>query len=246
MSAIQSSSLQPAAQQQPAFHRAAINRANAQRSTGPRTQAGKQRSSLNALRHGLTSRAIVLPTEDPAAFQLHLQRFSGQFQPQGALEEHLVQSLASTAWRLNRIPALEADLLAAGLRKHEARIQADQPDAAGLAIAETLAEQTRALSMLSMNEQRLSRLFDRTLKQLRELQAERRAAENDRYDSEDPANRDETGFVLAKNSIDAFLARHALQQRELACHPSRIPRSPHPDLLTYYTRVQQSPSGCTI
>jgi len=35
-----------------AIHRAAVNKANAQKSTGPRTAAGKQRSSLNALRHG--------------------------------------------------------------------------------------------------------------------------------------------------------------------------------------------------
>jgi hypothetical protein len=34
-----------------AMHRAAVNKANAQKSTGPRTDAGKQRSSLNALRH---------------------------------------------------------------------------------------------------------------------------------------------------------------------------------------------------
>jgi len=43
--------------------------------TGPRTAAGKQRSSLNALRHGLTGHIVVLPTEDQAAYQRHLQRF---------------------------------------------------------------------------------------------------------------------------------------------------------------------------
>ena len=37
------------------------NRRNAQQSTGPRTQIGKKTSSLNALRHGLTSRVVVLP-----------------------------------------------------------------------------------------------------------------------------------------------------------------------------------------
>jgi len=37
------------------------NRRNAQQSTGPRTDAGKKTSSLNALRHGLTSRIVVLP-----------------------------------------------------------------------------------------------------------------------------------------------------------------------------------------
>jgi hypothetical protein len=37
------------------------NRRNAQQSTGPRSEIGKKTSSLNALRHGLTSRIVVLP-----------------------------------------------------------------------------------------------------------------------------------------------------------------------------------------
>ncbi len=45
--------------------RATINRQNAQHSTGPRTEAGKRRSSLNALQHGLTATSAVLPSEDP-------------------------------------------------------------------------------------------------------------------------------------------------------------------------------------
>jgi hypothetical protein len=48
--------------------RAAINRANSAHSTGPRTESGKQRSSQNALSHGLTARTAVLPTEDPDAY----------------------------------------------------------------------------------------------------------------------------------------------------------------------------------
>jgi len=50
-----------------AAKRAATNRANAQNSTGPRTEPGKQRSSLNALGHGLTAQTAVLPSEDPIA-----------------------------------------------------------------------------------------------------------------------------------------------------------------------------------
>jgi len=45
-----------------ATNRAAVNKANAQHSTGPRTEAGKQRSKLNAFRHGLTGQTVVLPT----------------------------------------------------------------------------------------------------------------------------------------------------------------------------------------
>src|SRR5579864_119933 len=73
-------------------NRADANRANSKHSTGPRTPAGKQRSSLNALRHGLTGHTIVLPSEDLAAYQRHSKRWLDEFQPQGVLEEQLVQS----------------------------------------------------------------------------------------------------------------------------------------------------------
>jgi len=53
-------------------HRA--NRANALLSTGPRTDAGKQRSSLNALRHGLTAASAVLLSEDRSAYDAHRRR----------------------------------------------------------------------------------------------------------------------------------------------------------------------------
>lgn len=45
------------------INRAEINRTNAQNSTGPKTEAGKQRSSLNALRHGLTGQIVVMPAK---------------------------------------------------------------------------------------------------------------------------------------------------------------------------------------
>ena len=41
----------------------AANRANALKSTGPRSLAGKMRSSRNALSHGLTAKQPVLPGE---------------------------------------------------------------------------------------------------------------------------------------------------------------------------------------
>ena len=64
------------------------------------------------MRHGLTSRAVVLPSEDLAAYRRLTQEFFDEYQPQGPTEKQLVQELAAAAWRLNRIPALEADLLA--------------------------------------------------------------------------------------------------------------------------------------
>jgi len=96
---------------QPVASRSATNRANALLSTGPRTDSGKQRSSLNALRHGLTAASAVLPSEDQAAFDAHRRGFFDEYQPATPTETQLTQELADTAWRLNRIPLLEASLL---------------------------------------------------------------------------------------------------------------------------------------
>ncbi len=92
--------------------RAEINEANSQHSTGPKSEEGKRRSSQNALRHGLTStKIVVMPTEDPAACELHVQSFTTECAPKGPIESHLVQALADLSWRLNRVAAIATKLL---------------------------------------------------------------------------------------------------------------------------------------
>ena len=92
-----------------------INRANSQHSTGPKTEAGKKQSSLNALRHGLTGQIVVMPTEDLEAYRSHLKSYTDEYEPKGATEADLVQALADTSWRLNRVAALETNLLSLGI-----------------------------------------------------------------------------------------------------------------------------------
>src|SRR5580765_6983139 len=99
--------------------RAAVNKATAQTSTGPRTAAGKQRSKLNALRHGLTGHTIVLPTEDQAAYHRHSQSFLDEYRPQGATESQLVQSVTDISWQLNRAAAVETNLFSLGITESE-------------------------------------------------------------------------------------------------------------------------------
>jgi hypothetical protein len=134
-----------------------INRANSQHSTGPTTEAGKQRSSQNSLRHGLTAQIVVMPNEDLDAYQSHLKSFTDEYHPQGATEAQLVQSLADTSWRLNRVAAIEANVL-----KFATMAVMPENDA-------------KALANLSLHSQRLSRQFERTVTQLRDLQKTRRA-----------------------------------------------------------------------
>ena len=52
----------------PSLSKSESARINGAKSRGPKTEAGRQRSSQNALKHGLTAETLVLPTEDPAEF----------------------------------------------------------------------------------------------------------------------------------------------------------------------------------
>jgi hypothetical protein len=90
------------------------NHANAQLSTGPKTPEGKTKSSLNAVKSGLTGRTVLLPSDDAIAYQKHIQRFFDEYKPATDAEETLVQSVADTEWRLLRIPSLEMGIYAIG------------------------------------------------------------------------------------------------------------------------------------
>src|ERR1700682_1926582 len=122
--------------------RAATNRANSQHSTGPRTEAGKQRSALNALRHGLTGQTIVLPSDDLIAYERHCKGFFIDYQPKSNTENFLVQTIADVTWRLFRISGLENNLLPLGITEHEASVDTDHPQVhTALAMAKTYREQ---------------------------------------------------------------------------------------------------------
>jgi hypothetical protein len=186
--------------------RVVSNRANSRHSTGARTEPGKQRSSQNALCHGLTARSAVLPSEDPAAFERHHRQFLDEYQPATPTETQLVRELADTSWRLNRIPLLEADVLN----------RAANPPTARAAINFDIVDTHRILANLGIQSNRLSRQFQKALDQLRTIQAERRFQEGrDLRDAAallelhkhkgipwEPAGH---GFVFSKDQIE----RHA-------------------------------------
>ena len=86
------------------------NRRNALKSTGPRSEEGKQRSSRNALRHGLTAETVVEPLEDPEDYKLFEEAIAAEYDGESAVERELVLRLASLLWRLRRASSIEATL----------------------------------------------------------------------------------------------------------------------------------------
>jgi len=78
------------------------NRRNALKSTGPKTENGKQQSRRNALKHGLTAETVIEPLEDPEEYRAFEEAIVSEYAPQTPVEQELVHRLASLLWRLRR------------------------------------------------------------------------------------------------------------------------------------------------
>ena len=87
------------------------NRRNALNSTGPKTQAGKEQSRRNAVRHGLTAETVVDVLEHPEDYKAFEIAVASDFDVQTAVERELVLRLASLLWRLRRATAIDTGLL---------------------------------------------------------------------------------------------------------------------------------------
>ena len=104
----------------------AANQANALHSTGPKTPGGKAVVRLNALRHGLLARDVVLPEEDADAFEDLFDQVRANFSPVGPIEEFLVNRVVNAMWRLHRLARAETALLHSRIHELKAKRFATQ------------------------------------------------------------------------------------------------------------------------
>jgi hypothetical protein len=94
----------------------AANRANAQKSTGPKTTAGREVSKMNSLKHGILSKEVLVRglnrKESSREFSALHQRFWQELDPIGPVEEMLVDKIVTLHWRLRRALAAESGEIA--------------------------------------------------------------------------------------------------------------------------------------
>src|SRR5712691_4481815 len=86
------------------------NRRNALKSTGPKSEAGKQTSRCNAVRHGLTAETVISALEDADDYKAFEAAITADYDAQSAVERELVLRLASILWRLRRATTMETGL----------------------------------------------------------------------------------------------------------------------------------------
>jgi hypothetical protein len=130
------------------------NRRNAQKSTGPNTPEGKSAVSMNALRHGLRARTVVLPGEDPTEFHQLCDDLEVEWHPQSRTEQFYVEQMAVSQWKLTRMEVVEVNIF---------------KDADGAS------KQLSLLDRLWQSQCRLERSYSRAQRELQRLQNSRPA-----------------------------------------------------------------------
>ena len=104
------------------------NQGNAQRSTGPKTVAGKDRVARNAVTHGILAQSPVLEgVESREAWEAHLAGIEDSLTPIGTLEVLLVERVALQLWRLGRVARYENQVVTTDDRPEYAKGMDDRP-----------------------------------------------------------------------------------------------------------------------
>lgn len=106
------------------------NRKNAQKSTGPKSQIGKQKVSRNAIKHGLYSDHIIIQSatysENPEHYELLLASLLEELEPAGDFQLHLVKKIADCVWRSKRVVRAETAHINSQMDQIDADIRAAQ------------------------------------------------------------------------------------------------------------------------
>ena len=87
------------------------NRRNALKSTGPRSPEAKAAVRMNALRHGLRARTVVLPAENSEEFHQLCNDLETEWQPQSRTEHFYVEQMAISQWKLTRVEVAEKSIV---------------------------------------------------------------------------------------------------------------------------------------
>jgi hypothetical protein len=211
-------------------HQSETSRQNGAKSHGPVTPEGQAKSSQNALRHGLTAAVVVLHHENPEEFKKLLSSYIDDFRPANQSQQDLVETLAATRWRFNRLMAMEVRLFEQELARNREAV-----DQEFTGVGETgklawtldkMVNTSKTPAHLLRYESQLNRTYDRALKQLKDLQSMQSAAALAK------PNRDSNGAAIP-NSLN-HLPEIPNEPNEASFSPLNPPKSPSPN--------QQSPA----
>lgn len=171
-------------------------RVNGAQSHGPVSVEGKAVSAQNSLRHGLCSKQVVLPGEDPQAFEDLRASYLQCYRPHNPAEKELVETIAAASWRLKRIIRIETVLLSD-----------DDIDA------------LKVLGLLLRYENQLNRTYDLSVKRLQALQENRPTAKPSSVRNE-PKQDPDQGIDRFMDQLESALKLPTASSRSLSAPQS--------------------------
>ena len=178
----------------------AANRRNALLSTGPKTQEGKAAVRLNALRHGLRARSVLLPGEKPEEYSRLCNDLETDWQPRNRTEQLLVEQMAVAQWKLARMEVSERSIF-------EKEMPADK--------------QLALLDRFSVQRGRLERSFSRAVREIEHLQKSRAVHE----EQAGPVVREIPAAAEPARQFTYIMAGHGADESP-AIQPSMLMSSP--------------------
>lgn len=144
------------------------NRRNAAKSTGPRTEAGKAASRMNALKTGIDAQLHVLPGESSEAFAALITEYYDRHRPITPEQRALVDVLISSEWLLRRLRRVEHQIWESEFAFIESNNHTDK----GRPFGATFKCRDETLHRLQRRIDSTWRQFNQALRALRQLQAE--------------------------------------------------------------------------
>ena len=177
------------------------NRQNAQRSTGPKTEEGKAKSRLNALKDGFRATIQVLPGESHKEFNALTNAYLDDYQPQTQIECRFVAKLIDAEWRDQRLARQEREawLNASTLPEQEAVADRYERRADRLHRASS-----RAFRDLEALHRRLERQAQESAKQSQAEEAEKAQEEAEGAEEVEEAEEDPPESEQRKEYLDGL------------------------------------------
>src|SRR6476659_10060306 len=164
--------------------RQAANVRNAGLSKGKMSPEGRLVVRLNAVKHGLAAKSVVLAHESITAFDEFRTALIGDFTPRNTFELHQLDEFVNTAWRLHRVRRVETGMLDNQLTMLKERLKIDDSPGAkdeninndeGIAVVLTT-NPPDLLKNYFRYESSIERAYNRAVKNLESAIANRDAA----------------------------------------------------------------------
>lgn len=144
-------------------------RDNGRKSRGPVSAEGKLRSSLNARRHELAAKSLVLNAEEQADFDRMLDAYAEQLQPENEIEADLVEQMAAAKWRERRCWLHQKSLLEHNVAYMASYLRGNLSDAARFALALKADGDSSRFQLLQRYESMHTRTWRRAWRDLLEI-----------------------------------------------------------------------------